>query len=125
MYTADNVYKMIAFLIDSIFVQFGGCLSGHVIGIPIGKSCAPLFADLFFYSYWNDFLDNTIRSGHRRLVRSFNLCYTYIVDLFVFNNKKFWIISRRYIHPSWLFRTLTNQSTWQTTSSHIHQRHWR
>ena len=30
-----------------------------------------------------------MRSGHRRLDRSFNLCYRYIDDLIVFNNKKF------------------------------------
>ena len=30
-----------------------------------------------------------IRTGHRRLARSFNLCYRYIDDLIVFNNKKF------------------------------------
>ena len=26
MYTANNIYKMIEFLTDNIFVQFGGCL---------------------------------------------------------------------------------------------------
>ena len=30
-----------------------------------------------------------IRSGHRGLARSFNLCYQYTDDLIVFNNKKF------------------------------------
>ena len=30
-----------------------------------------------------------IRSGHRRLAWSFSLCYRYINDLIVFNNKKF------------------------------------
>ena len=30
-----------------------------------------------------------IRSGHRKLARSFNLCYQYIDNLIVFNNKKF------------------------------------
>ena len=35
------------------------------------------------------FLDNMIRGGHRKLARSFNLCYRYIDDLIVFNNKKF------------------------------------
>ena len=34
-------------------------------------------------------LDNMIRSGHKRLARSFNLCYRYIDDLIVFNKKKF------------------------------------
>ena len=46
-------------------------------------------ADLFLYSYESEFLDNMIRSGHRKLARSFNLCYGYIDDLIVFNNKKF------------------------------------
>ena len=41
------------------------------------------------YSYENEFLANTIRSGHRRLARSFNLCHRYTDDLIVFNNKKF------------------------------------
>ena len=46
-------------------------------------------ADLFLYSYENKSVDNTIRSGHRRLARSFNLCYRCIDDFMVFNNKKF------------------------------------
>ena len=103
MYTADNICKMIEFLIDNIFVQFGGRLFRQVIGIPMGTNCAPLLADLFLYSYENEFLDNMIRSGHRRLARSFNLCYRYIDDLIVFNNKitrSLWIISKRYIHHS-------------------------
>ena len=74
---ADNICKMIEFLIDNILVQFGGRLFRQVIGIPVGTNCAPLFADLFLYSYENEFLDNMIRSGHMRLARSFNLCYRY------------------------------------------------
>ena len=57
--------------------------------IPMGMNCAPLLADLFLYSYESEFLDNMIRGGHRKLARSFNLCYRYIDDLIVFNNKKF------------------------------------
>ena len=88
MYTADSNCKMIEFLIDNTFVQFGGCLFCQVIGIPMPTNCAPLLADFFLYSYENEFLDNMIRNGHRRLARSFNLCYRYIDDLIVFNNKK-------------------------------------
>ena len=40
-------------------------------------------------TFRNEFLDNMIRSGDRRLARSFNLCYRYTDDLVVFNNKKF------------------------------------
>ena len=92
---------MIEFLIDNIFVQFGGRLFCQVIGIPMGTKCAPLLADLFFYSYENEFLDNMIRSGHRRLARSFNLCYRYIDVLIVFNNTKFWDYLKE-IYPSQL-----------------------
>ena len=68
----------------------------------MGTNCAPLLADLFLYSYEIEFLDHMIKSGHRKLARSFNLCYRYIDDLIVFNNKTF-LDSQR------------NQITWQTT----------
>ena len=52
-----------------------------------GTNCAPLLADLFFYSYQNESLHNMIRSGYRRLAR--HLYYRYIDDSIVFNNKEF------------------------------------
>ena len=109
MYTADNICKMIEFLIDNIFVQFGGRLFRQAIGIPIGTNCAPLLADLFLYSYENEYLDNMIKSGHRRLARSFNLCYRYIDDLIVFNNKKF-LDYLKEIYPSQLTVEKANKS---------------
>ena len=101
MYTADSICKMVEFLIANIFVQFGGRLFRQVIGIPMGTNYAPLLADHFLYSYENEFLDNMIKSGHRRLARSFNLCYRYIDDLIVFNNKKF-LDYLKEIYPSQL-----------------------
>ena len=109
MYTAGNICKMIEFLIDNIFVQFGGRLFRQVIGIPMGTDCAPLLADLFLYSYENEFLDNMIRSGHRRLATSFNLFYRYIDDLIVFNNKKF-LDYLKEIYPSQLTVEKANKS---------------
>ena len=55
------------------------------------------------------FLDNMIRSGHRRLARSFNLCYRYIDDLIVFNNKKF-LDYLKEIYPSQLTVEKANKS---------------
>ena len=109
MYTADNICKLIEFLIGNIFVQFGGCLFRQVIGIPVGTNCAPLLADLFLYSYQYQFLDNMIRSGHRRLAKSFNLCFRYIDDLIVFNNKKFLNYFKE-IYPSQLTVDKANKS---------------
>ena len=38
-------------------------------------NCAPLLADLFLYSYENEFLDKLIKEGKRKLARKFNLSY--------------------------------------------------
>ena len=92
LHTADQICRMVEFLIDNIFVKFGGYLFRQIIGIPLGTNCAPPpppLADLFLYSSESEFLDSMIRSGHRKLARSFNLCYRYIDDLIVFNDKKF------------------------------------
>jgi hypothetical protein len=35
---------MLEFLIDNIFVSFGGTLFQQVVGIPMGTNCAPLLA---------------------------------------------------------------------------------
>ena len=110
MYTADNICKMIEFLIDNIFVQFGGRLFRQVIGIPMGTNCASLLADLFLYSYEDEFLDNMIKGVHRRLARSFNLCYRYIDDLIVFNNKEFLDYLKEILYPSELTVEKANKS---------------
>ena len=75
----------------------------------MGTNCAPSLADLFLYSYDNEFLDKMIRSGHRRLNRSFNLCYRYIDDLIVYNNKKFLNYPKE-IYPSQLIVVKANKS---------------
>ena len=48
----------------------------------MGTNCGQLLADLFLYSYESGFSDRLVRSGHRRLARSFHLSYRYIDDLF-------------------------------------------
>ena len=106
---SSRICSMIDFLIADIFVQFGGRLFRQVTGIPMGTNCAPLLADLFLYSYENEFLDNMIRSGHRRPTRSFNLCCKYIDDLIVFNSKKF-LDYLQEINPSHLTVKKANKS---------------
>ena len=75
----------------------------------MGTNCASLLSDLFLYSYESEFLDNMIRSGHRKIARSFNLCYRYIDDLIVFNNNKFGDYVKE-IYPSQLTVEKANTS---------------
>ena len=67
-YTANDICKMIEFLVDNIYVRFGGKLFRQMVGIPMRTNCVPLLADLFFYSYENEFLDKLIKEGKRKLV---------------------------------------------------------
>ena len=80
---------MIEFLVDDVYVRFGGQLFRQMVGIPMGTNCAPLLAALFLYSYENEFLDILITEGKRKLARKFNLSYHYTDDLISFNNKRF------------------------------------
>ena len=88
-YTANDICKMTEFIVDNIYVRFGGQLFQQMVGIPIGTNCAPLLADLFLYSYKNELLDKLVKEGKRKLARKFNLSYCYIDDLISFNNKRF------------------------------------
>ena len=80
---------MIEFLVDNIYVRFGGQLFRQMIGIPVGTNCAPLLADLFLCSCENEFLDKLIKEGKRKLAKKFNLSHRYTDDLISFNNKRF------------------------------------
>ena len=46
---------MVEFLIDNIYVEFGGHVYQQTVGIPMGTNCAPLVADLF--SKFNDYIE--------------------------------------------------------------------
>ena len=85
-YTANDICKMIEFLVDNIYVRFDEQLFRQMVGIPMGTNCAPLLADLFLYSYENE--SKLIKEGKIKLARKFNLSYSYIDDLISFNNKR-------------------------------------
>ena len=77
----------------------------------MGTNCASLLADLFLYSYENEFLDKLIKEGKRKLARKFNLSYCYIDDLISFNNKRFKeFISDIYLKELTIFETTESTS---------------
>ena len=72
---------MLDFLIDNIFVEFGGLAFQQTIGIPMGTNCAPLLADLFLYSYEAEFIQGLVQKGEKKLAQSFNFTFRYIDDV--------------------------------------------
>ena len=49
-----DIINMLVFVIDTIFVILSWRVFQQTVGIPMGKNCAPLLADLFLYSYEAD-----------------------------------------------------------------------
>ena len=74
---------------DNIFVSFGGTLFQQVVGIPMGRNCAPLLADLFLYSYESEFLQKLVKDKKIHEARAFNFTYRYIDDVLSINNSRF------------------------------------
>jgi hypothetical protein len=58
---------MLEFLIDNIFVFFGGRVFQQTVVIPMGANCAPLLADLFLYSYEADFIQALLKKNENKL----------------------------------------------------------
>ena len=88
-YTEVEVINMVHFIVDNIFVEFGGYIYQQIVGIPMGTNCAPLLADLFLYSYEADFVQHLQKSKSRKQRKSFNLTFRCIDDVLSLNNPKF------------------------------------
>ena len=88
-YTEDDIIDMLEFLVDNIFVVFGGKVFQQIVGIPIGTNCAPLLADIFLYSYEADFIQSLLSTGKKKLASQFNFTYRYIDDVLSINNPDF------------------------------------
>ena len=57
---------MLEFLVDNIFVVFGGKVFQQIVGIPRGTNCAPLLADLLLYSYEAEFIQSLLSTGKKK-----------------------------------------------------------
>ena len=80
---------MLEFLVDNIFMVFGGKVFQQRVGIPMGTNCAPLLANKFLYSYKAEFIQPLLSTGKKKIASQFNFTYIYIDDVFSINNPEF------------------------------------
>ena len=88
-YTEDDIVNMLEFLVDNIFVVFGGKVFQQIVSIPMGTNCAPLLEDIFLYSYEAEFIQSVLSTGKKKLASQFNFTYRYIDDVSSINNPDF------------------------------------
>ena len=77
---------MLEFLVDNIFVVFGGKVFQQIVGIPMGTNCAPLLPNIFLYSYEAEFIQSLLSTGKKKITSQFNFTYIYINDVLSINN---------------------------------------
>ena len=80
---------MFEFVIDNIFIMFGGRVFQQTVGIPTGTNYVLLLADLSLYSHEADFIQGLLKKNEKKLVRSFNFTFRYIDDILSLNNSRF------------------------------------
>jgi hypothetical protein len=88
-FSETDIFNMLEFVIDNIFVIFGGRVFQQTVGIPMGTNCVPLLADLFRYSYGPDFIQGLLKKNEKKLARSCNFTFHYIDDVLSLNNSRF------------------------------------
>jgi hypothetical protein len=57
---------MLGFLVYNIYVVFGDHVFEPSVGISMGTNCAPLFADLFLYSYEAEFVQKLLQDNNKK-----------------------------------------------------------
>ena len=113
-FTETDIVSMLEFLLDNIFVVFDGQIFQQTIGIPMGTNCVPLLADLFLYSYEEEFIQGLLKSGKKKLAQSFNFTYRHIDDVLSLGNSKF-SDYLDFIYPSELEIKGTTEATKSTS----------
>jgi hypothetical protein len=88
-FSETDIFIMLDFLIDNIFVLFGGRDFQQTVGIPMDTNCAPLLAGLFLYSYEAECIQGLLKKNEKNLARSFNFTFHYIDDVLSLNNSSF------------------------------------
>ena len=66
--------------------NFGTKLYRQIVGIPVGKNCAPLVADLFLYAYERDFMDSLNHDNQADVIEAFTSATRYLDDLLNIDN---------------------------------------
>ena len=82
MFSETDIINILEFLIDNIFVIFGGRVFQQTVGIPMGTN-------LFLYSYEAYFIQWLLKQNEKNLAWSFNFTFRYVYDVLSLNNSSF------------------------------------
>ena len=114
IFDLPTIYIWLCFLLDNMYVSFGGQLCRQICGTPMGTNCASNLANFYLRKYEFDFLVNVTHMHatsdsstalHRvtlQVTQGFLLTKRYIDDLFSMNNpymQHLLYVDQHYFHP--------------------------
>ena len=71
LWSCQSVCDALSFLLDNIYIRFGTKLYRQIVGITMGKNCAPLVADLFSFCYERDFMKDLSSDNQADVIKAF------------------------------------------------------
>ena len=74
------------FLLDNIYINFGNKLFTQIMGIPMGRNCTPLVADLFLFCYERDFMMSLSVENQSEIIEVYSSTSRYLDDLLNIDN---------------------------------------
>ena len=107
-YTVDGLMEDIKVLLDNIYIQHAGKIYRQIIGIPIGSDCSQDLANLFLFSYEQEYVYGLINDGRDDDAEFLSFVYRYIDDLITMNDVGFLDRVYKDIYPSEMVLNKTN-----------------
>ena len=85
-FTKGLLKMAVAHLIQNCYFRVGNLVMRQAIGIPMGIDPAPFWANLFLYSYEEDYVSSLIRNDRKGEARRFHSTKRFIDDLCALND---------------------------------------
>ena len=119
LWSCQNVYEALSFLLDNIYIRFGTKLYRQIVGNPMGTNCAPLVADLFLFCYERNFMKDLSSDNQADVIKAFNSTSRYLDDLLNIDNPYFEGMVNQ-IYPSELQLNKANTSDTEAPFLDLH-----
>jgi hypothetical protein len=85
----DDIIEILGFPIDNISADFGNQNSQQTLEIHMGTNCGPLLADLFSYSFEEEFTQKLLHANNKPLAVAPNSTFRFVGGILLINNDQF------------------------------------
>ena len=112
--------EALIYLLDNIYIRFGTKLYRQIVGIPMGRNCAPLVDDLCLFCYERDFMTSLSDVKQAEIIEAFKSTSRYLDDLLIIDNPYFeGMVNRMYSPELQLIKANTSDTEAPSLDLHL------